>query len=58
MLWLENYPHIYNSFDQVIEKFIQNWIEYACPGNKLLLQVTIFCSADWKLSSIEEVRNC
>ena len=42
MLWLENYPHIYNSFDQVIEKFIQIWIEYACTGNKLLLQVTIF----------------
>ena len=42
ILWLENYPHIYNRFDQVIEEFIQIGIEYACPGNKMLLQVTIF----------------
>ena len=42
ILWLENYPHIYNRLDQVIEEFIQIGIEYACPGNKMLLQVTIF----------------
>ena len=42
ILWLENYPHIYNRFDQVIEKFIQIGIEYACPRNKMLLQVTNF----------------
>ena len=42
ILWLENYPHIYNRFDQVIEEFIQIGIEYACPGNKMRLQVTNF----------------
>ena len=42
ILWLENYPHIYNRFDQVIEEFIQSGTEYACPGNKMLLQVTNF----------------
>ena len=42
ILWLENCPHIYNRFDQVIEEFIQIGTEYAYPGNKLLWQVTIF----------------
>ena len=42
ILWLENYPHIYNRFDQVIEEFIQIGTEYACPGNKMLLHVTNF----------------
>ena len=42
ILWLENYPHIYNRFDQVIEEFIQIGTEYDCPGNKMLLQFTNF----------------
>ena len=57
ILWLENYPHIYNRFDQVIEEFIQIGTEYACPGNKMFLQVTNFFSAEWKLGSIE-VQSC
>ena len=34
ILWLENYLHIYNRFDQVIEDFIQIGTEYALPGKK------------------------